>query len=82
MSVAIIPHTVEMTNLKTLKPGDPVNLEADIVAKYLEKWFKQGREQSGLTVAGMSDEGILRAKLSSSSFEFQKPRAPITREPL
>ncbi len=29
-TVAIIPHTVEMTNLKSLKPGDPVNLEADL----------------------------------------------------
>jgi riboflavin synthase len=27
-TIAIIPHTVEMTNLKSLKPGDPVNLEA------------------------------------------------------
>jgi riboflavin synthase len=31
--VAIIPHTVEMTNLGSLKPGDPVNLEADLIAK-------------------------------------------------
>jgi riboflavin synthase len=58
LTVAIIPHTVEMTNLKTLKPGDPVNLEADIVAKYLEKWFKQGREQSGLTVAALASKGF------------------------
>jgi riboflavin synthase len=58
LSVAIIPHTVEMTNLKTLKPGDPVNLEADIVAKYLEKWFKAGREQSGLTVEALAAKGF------------------------
>ena len=32
-TVAIIPHTVEMTNLKSLKPGDPVNLEADLIAQ-------------------------------------------------
>jgi riboflavin synthase len=36
-SIAIIPHTVEMTNLGSLKPGDPVNLEADLIAKYVEK---------------------------------------------
>ena len=58
LSVAIIPHTVEMTNLKTLKPGDPVNLEADIVAKYLEKWFKAGREQSGLSVEALAAKGF------------------------
>lgn len=39
-TVAIIPHTVEMTNLKSLKPGDPVNLEADLIAKYVEKMLK------------------------------------------
>lgn len=58
LSVAIIPHTVEMTNLKTLKPGDPINLEADIVAKYLEKWFKAGREQSGLTIEALAGKGF------------------------
>ncbi len=40
-TIAIIPHTVEMTNLKSLKPGDPVNIETDIVAKYLEKWMRR-----------------------------------------
>ncbi len=40
-TIAIIPHTVEMTNLGTLKPGDPVNIETDIVAKYLEKWIRK-----------------------------------------
>jgi len=40
-TIAIIPHTVEMTNLKTLKPSDPVNIETDIVAKYLEKWMRR-----------------------------------------
>jgi riboflavin synthase len=40
VTVAIIPHTVEMTNLKSLKPGDPVNLEVDMVAKYVEKMMK------------------------------------------
>jgi riboflavin synthase len=41
LTIAIIPHTVKMTNLGSLKPGDPVNLETDIVAKYLEKWMKR-----------------------------------------
>lgn len=35
--VAVIPKTWEMTNLSTLKPGDGVNLEADIIAKYVER---------------------------------------------
>src|SRR5882762_10071056 len=36
-TIAIIPHTVEQTNLNSLKRGDPVNLEADLIAKYVEK---------------------------------------------
>lgn len=37
LSVTIIPHTYEMTALRARKPGDRVNLECDIFAKYLEK---------------------------------------------
>jgi riboflavin synthase len=37
VSVAIIPHTYEATNLKSLKSGDHVNIEVDILAKYAEK---------------------------------------------
>lgn len=35
--IALIPKTWEMTNLSSLKPGDPVNLEADIIAKHIER---------------------------------------------
>ena len=40
VSVAVIPHTYEATNLKSLKPGDPVNIEVDVIAKYAEKMLK------------------------------------------
>lgn len=35
-TVALVPHTLEATTLGGLKPGDQVNLEADILAKYVE----------------------------------------------
>ena len=35
--VAIIPKTWEVTNLSHLKPGDGVNLEVDVIAKYVER---------------------------------------------
>ncbi len=35
--IAVIPKTWELTNLSTLRPGDEVNLEADIIAKYVER---------------------------------------------
>ena len=39
-SVAIIPHTFENTNLRAAKANDPVNLEFDVLAKYVESLIK------------------------------------------
>jgi riboflavin synthase len=36
-SVALIPHTLAITTLGKLQPGDPVNLETDVLAKYVER---------------------------------------------
>ena len=36
-SVAVIPHTLAVTTLGTKQPGDPVNLEVDVLAKYVER---------------------------------------------
>jgi riboflavin synthase len=36
-TVALVRHTLDRTTLGRVKPGDPVNLEADILAKYVEK---------------------------------------------
>ncbi|MHB8217216.1 MAG: riboflavin synthase [Candidatus Sulfotelmatobacter sp.] len=57
-SVAIIPHTVEMTNLNSLKPGDPVNLEADLIAKYVEKMMTNEPAESLLTVEELVRQGF------------------------
>ena len=38
-AVAVIPHTLEKTNLKFLKPGDLVNIETDILGQYVEKFL-------------------------------------------
>lgn len=35
--IAVIPKTWEITNLSALRPGDPVNLEADVIGKYVER---------------------------------------------
>ena len=37
VEIAIIPHTYKVTNLHTLGPGDPLNLEVDVLAKYVER---------------------------------------------
>jgi riboflavin synthase len=57
-TVAIIPYTVEMTNLNSLKPGDPVNLEADLIAKYVEKMMAGEPAESTLTVEELVRQGF------------------------
>jgi len=57
-TIAIIPHTVELTNLGSIKPGDPVNLEADVIAKYVEKMMKGEPAQSSLRVEELVQQGF------------------------
>lgn len=57
-TVAIIPHTVEMTNLNSLKPGDPVNLEADLIAKYVEKVMTREPAEDTLSVEELVRQGF------------------------
>ena len=44
-SVALIPHTLEMTTLGKLQVGDPVNLETDVLAKYVERQLNARPDQ-------------------------------------
>jgi len=57
-TIAIIPHTVELTNLGSLKPGDPVNLEADVIAKYVEKMMRGESAKSSMTVEELARQGF------------------------
>jgi riboflavin synthase len=41
--IAVIPKTFEMTNFAKLSPGDEVNLEADVIAKYVERILTAGQ---------------------------------------
>lgn len=56
-SIAIIPHTFENTNLNCLKTGDFVNIEVDILAKYVEKILSTGNNGNYKTVV---DENFLK----------------------
>jgi len=58
--VAVIPKTWAVTNLSRLRPGDPVNLEADIIAKYVERILSTGGARAGaggLTLEKLSELG-------------------------
>ena len=58
VEIAIIPHTWEATNLKTLQAGDPVNIEVDVLAKYAEKMARGKAAGGGLTVADLVRRGF------------------------
>jgi len=60
VETAIIPFTYDHTNLSSLKVGDPVNVECDILAKYVER-IVEAREESPdshLSVARLIEEGF------------------------
>jgi riboflavin synthase len=57
-TIAIIPHTVEVTNLNSLKPGDPVNLEADLIAKYVEKMMSNERAEGSISLEELVEQGF------------------------
>jgi len=57
VTAAIIPHAATMTNLKSLKPGDPVNLEVDMIAKYVEKMMSR-ESHSSITLERLVREGF------------------------
>lgn len=57
-SIAVIPHTLENTNFKFNKPGNPVNLEFDIIARYVEK-FRSTEGESKLTIGFLEEHGYI-----------------------
>lgn len=61
-SLAIIPHTARLTTLSFRRPGDRVNIEVDIVGKYIEKLLFSsggGEKGSGLSLEFLGRHGFL-----------------------
>jgi riboflavin synthase len=56
VEIAIIPHTYQATNLHSLRPGDLVNIEVDVLAKYAEKMARGAAGK--LTVEGLVKRGF------------------------
>ena len=55
--VAIIPHTLANTNLKDLKAGDLVNIETDILGRYVEKFLST--KNNNITVDFLKENGFI-----------------------
>lgn len=58
-SIAVIPHTLSVTTLGLRKPGDKVNLETDIIGKYVEKFLAGRGGKSGVTEDLLRNAGFM-----------------------
>jgi len=58
-SVSIIPHTEKVTTFGFLKVNDSVNIEVDILAKYVESLINKREEKTGITKELLSRKGFL-----------------------
>jgi len=59
--IAVIPFTYEHTNVRAMAPNDAVNLEVDILAKYVESLLearKSRNSESRLTINGLIEQGF------------------------
>ena len=60
-SLAVIPHTFAMTTLQERKVGDEVNIETDLIGKYVARFLQTGghRKPQGVTMETLAKHGFL-----------------------
>jgi riboflavin synthase len=60
VETAIIPYTYEHTNIRDRKPGDAVNLEGDILGKYVERYLeaRSSKPTAKISLAELSEQGF------------------------
>lgn len=61
VDIAVVPYTYEHTNIRDRKPGDAVNLEGDILGKYIERHLearKASAATTALTIEALKDQGF------------------------
>jgi riboflavin synthase len=60
VDVAVIPYTYEHTNIRDRKPGDAVNLEGDILGKYVERYLaaRGSTTTTKISLAELTEQGF------------------------
>ena len=58
-SVSLIPHTYRNTTKGFKKVGDSVNLETDIIGRYIEKYLQAGREEGNINMGFLAENGFI-----------------------
>jgi riboflavin synthase len=58
--IAVIPYTYEHTNIRDRKPGDAVNLEGDILGKYVERYLeaRSSKPMTNISLAELTEQGF------------------------
>jgi riboflavin synthase len=64
-SIVVIPHTLEVTLLGTLRVGDAVNIEVDLIGKYVEKMLQAGpdaphKQEGGINPEFLAQHGFMK----------------------
>ena len=59
VQIAVIPHTFNSTNLYSKKIGDNVNIETDIIGKYVEKYLYSNNNSNNITMDLLERNGFL-----------------------
>jgi riboflavin synthase len=62
-AVALVPHTLEVTTLGRCRPGDPVQLEVDVVAKYVERLVQPWTDRAGNPTRAGADETSVEGRV-------------------
>ena len=62
-AVALVPHTLEVTTLGRRRPGDPVQLEVDVVAKYVERLVRPWTDRAGIPMRAGADEASVEGRV-------------------
>jgi riboflavin synthase len=57
--IAVIPYTYEHTNLSDRRPGDAVNLEGDVLGKYVERYLEARHERTAAPISKLSLERLI-----------------------
>lgn len=59
-TVVIIPHTAQFTTIGFKGPGDTVNIEVDIIGKYVARFLNKGMDKDARFMKILTDEGFVR----------------------
>jgi riboflavin synthase len=67
-TAAIIPHTYENTCLKIKKPGEPMNLEIDLLSRYINRLIKGPENEESTNIKQLQSDITLKEKLEKNGF--------------